>query len=405
MVERTKPKNKKAVVLLVILIVIASLGILYLNREGGQKSTTTGLEKGQSVRNQQITTPTTAETTPEAEKTRRPETAATSQSSTAEPAIGKDEQCRQVETEILRFFSHLAGQDYIIDHQLKEGVQPHIRRLIDKLFANPPVVVRETDDLLAVLKNMAHFFRIIGGRDIFLIKEILARERGQIEPAMADFYQWSEIGRQCKNHGVQIKLPLQGLYEYAGFFLNTLGGQSYLFRREPRIRLLVKYYAILILDRANMEKINLHGIDIRFPLHSLIEEMEVTSILSSKENYLKKLRELRAKYQSAYGSNTYRLSPIAHKPQKAQEKIDKIQIQGQSPHYSALPDGGLAAIHDTLLAHCRNSLHIVGGQPGKNKYSNTGNHPGKLVAPHEDIYYRREDHADKSHEKKRPHAG
>ena len=55
---------------------------------------------------------------------------------------------------------------------------------------------------------------------------------------------WSEIETECTDVDLDIKLPLAGLYEYAGYFINTLGGQSYLFRRELYLRVLIRYYCL-----------------------------------------------------------------------------------------------------------------------------------------------------------------
>lgn len=71
-----------------------------------------------------------------------------------------------------------------------------------------------------------------------------------------------------------------------------MGGRSYLFRRDSRSRLLVNYYAILIVDRANALGINRHGIDISQPIPQLIQEIESSNQLVYKENYLDRLYQL-----------------------------------------------------------------------------------------------------------------
>ena len=86
------------------------------------------------------------------------------------------------------------------------------------------------------------------------------------------------------------------------FFLNTLGGQSYLFRRESRVRMLGKYYSILVLDRANDASLNRHGIDIRPSVDSLLEEMKTTTSLAGRDTYLVRLILLRDKYLARYGA-------------------------------------------------------------------------------------------------------
>ena len=91
---------------------------------------------------------------------------------------------------------------------------------------------------------------------------------------------------------------LETLYEYAGFFLNTLAGRSYLMRRNSRQRLLITYYSILILDKANEETVNRYGIDILPHLDFLASEINSQKDLVHKKHYLAKLGSLKEKYQT-----------------------------------------------------------------------------------------------------------
>lgn len=207
---------------------------------------------------------------------------------------------QQLQDAILAFFRHLDQQDYIIDYQLQEGSRIHFSRTLKKVFANPPIVTREADDLFSILKNMSHFYRILGRQEIILIKDILTHEIDNMEQIMAEFYRWSEISQPTGNNNLDFAMPLASLYEYGGFFINTLGGQAYLFRRDSRLRLLARYYAILIIDRANSSDMNRHGIDIRLATEALIDEMEATQMLSGQDEYLTRLTALQTKYQSRY---------------------------------------------------------------------------------------------------------
>lgn len=206
------------------------------------------------------------------------------------------QKCDQLSEKLLPFFNHLDSEPYIKEFKLNQPSLQYFNELSTKLLANPPVVTRESDDLYTILTNMAHFFRIIGPRNILLMKGILDRERDKIEDVAAELYQWTIVG-QCTGDTFQMNAPLDEVYEYAGFFLNTMGGRSYLFRRDSRSRLLVNYYAILIVDRANKENINRHGLDIREIIPRLIEEIEATNQLIYKEDYIDRLLDLQEKYQ------------------------------------------------------------------------------------------------------------
>jgi hypothetical protein len=207
---------------------------------------------------------------------------------------------QQLQDAILAFFRHLDQQDYIIDYQLQGGSRKHFSRTLKKVFANPPIVTREADDLFSILKNMSHFYRILGRQEINLVKDVLTHEIENIEQTMSVFYRWSEVSQPTGDNNLDLAMPLASLYEYGGFFINTLGGQAYLFRRDSRIRLLVRYYAILIIDRANNSDMNRHGIDIRLAIESLIDEMAVSQMLAGQDEYLARLAAMQTKYQSRY---------------------------------------------------------------------------------------------------------
>ena len=220
------------------------------------------------------------------------------------PSSAPQNECLQTADKIRLFFEHLDRQNYIREYALKGSTLDHFRGIIKKLLANPPVVARETDDLFAILNNMAHFFRILGLKDTMRVKDVLMHEQELIEPSIALFYKWSEIAPQCSDINLDIELPLPILYEYAGYFINTLGGQSYLFRRDLYLRVLIRYYSILIIDRTNSVDANLYGIDIRYTLDALIEEVQGNSALVNRQEYLENLIRLQEKYQAQYGGNS-----------------------------------------------------------------------------------------------------
>jgi hypothetical protein len=217
-----------------------------------------------------------------------------------EPAIPVVSEQEILLGKITAFFEYLDAKKYLADYELPETSMVHFKRTMDKLFANPPIVTREADDLFSILNNMAHFYRVLGRQEINLIRDIFANELGEMEEMMRLFYRWSELEGEKKSSGAGIDLPFTALYEYAGFFLNTLGGQAYLFRRDARIRLLVRYYSILVIDRANTLKVNRHGIDLRRIIDSTIDELEATRVLTRKDEYIDKLAALQLQYQTRY---------------------------------------------------------------------------------------------------------
>lgn len=194
------------------------------------------------------------------------------------------------------FYKHLDQQSYMKEFKLKEPSRIHFSNLLQKLINNPPVVTNETDDLYTLLKNTAHFFRIIGKENILILKGILDREKSSFENTLKTFYSLTAYPEVTARE-YSLILPENALYDYAGFFLNTMGGRLYLFRRDSISRMTVSYYSILLIDNANDEGYNRYGIDIRPAIDSLIDEIEGTgNRLLLREEYLDTLYDLKEKY-------------------------------------------------------------------------------------------------------------
>ena len=113
----------------------------------------------------------------------------------------------------------------------------------------------------------------------------------------AILFDWS-LPEESPPEGIEGRPSLGTLYEYAGFFLNSVGGRSYLLRRDSRVRILTTYYCVLIVDRANQEEANRHGIDIRPHIDSVAEEIGNHRGLVFQKEYLDALAGLQEKYTS-----------------------------------------------------------------------------------------------------------
>ncbi len=213
------------------------------------------------------------------------------------PLQVKDAQipCQKTTKKLVDFFKHLDEQEYIIAYELEIPLKDYIINIINTLLKNPPIINQETDDLFTVLKNTAHFYRILGHKDLSLIKDILTYENEDREYIMSLFYDWSLLAEKCKNDALFVEMPLNKTYEYASFFLNTLGGQSYLFRRDSRLRVLTRYYCMLILEQSINKSANKYNIDEIYTLESIIEDMKNADSLENQNQYLASLLEIKAR--------------------------------------------------------------------------------------------------------------
>lgn len=195
-----------------------------------------------------------------------------------------------------QFYLQLDAQPFIAEARLGMPSREYLAKQIQKMIDTPPLVSGETDDLFNVLRNTAHFFRIAGKDNIDLLKRIIVSERPLQEQLLADCYLLA-MQPELMQSASGISLNKDALYEYAGFFLTTMGGRLYLYRRDSGLRMLVNYYSILLVDKANAEGRNRHGIDLSPPVAQLIDEMENGGgQLLGREGYLDTLYQLQGKY-------------------------------------------------------------------------------------------------------------
>jgi hypothetical protein len=201
----------------------------------------------------------------------------------------------EVEHRVKAFFAYLDEQPYVQVYNLQGGTYLQYQIAINKLSSNPPAVAGEMQSLYTMVRNVAHLYRVMGKKPIYLTREILQNESEVIEPVMQTFYQWYTMsdGGPAALGG---RPSLETMYEYAGFLLNTLGGRSYLLRRSPKVRALTTYYCVLILDSANDDELNSKGIDIRPYIKSSLMEIKNQIGLMHQKAYITKLSELSLKY-------------------------------------------------------------------------------------------------------------
>lgn len=213
------------------------------------------------------------------------------------PVLPTKDDLPQAVEKIKAFYQYLDQQQYIQARHLDAPSLIYISRLIQKLLDAPPVVTRETDELSTILKNTTHLFRILGKDNILLGKEILSREHDKTEELMANYFLLTEQPETLAKD-LSLKIPEGALYQYACFFLNTMGGKLYLARRDSRTRMLVTYYAILIVDQANTQGKNTYGLQLQPAINLLTTEIEEGgNSLHYKEAYLDTLYDLKEKYQ------------------------------------------------------------------------------------------------------------
>ena len=194
--------------------------------------------------------------------------------------------CAQTADDIRRFFTGIENKPYIKAYDLKDGLATHIDTIVIKLLNNPPMMEGEKSDLLTVLKNTAHFYRVLGPKDLSLLKDILTNEYNDIEYLLTRLYRWHQLAPSCAGSDLGFRFPVAKSYRYAVFFLDTLGGQSYLFRRDSHLRLLARYYCLLVIDEARAAGVDSFHIDTTDIRRSLIDDIRNADSLEYQQDYL-----------------------------------------------------------------------------------------------------------------------
>lgn len=197
----------------------------------------------------------------------------------AEPAIDA------VHGRVLKFFAYLDQKGYLASHGIQGSSYELFKSMAARLLAASPVISGESQDMLTLLKNITYLFGVLGKNDTLLVRDILNAESEVIEPTMKLLYLWLDPANSIQAPD-RITIPFEKQYEYAAYFMQTIGGKAYLFRRDAKTRLLVSYYSLLIIDRANQETLNKYGVDIRPLVNSLLTEVQGSKVLADKQKYL-----------------------------------------------------------------------------------------------------------------------
>ena len=213
-----------------------------------------------------------------------------------EELVSQNLSLEEIERRINSFCSYLDQQQYVKSYKFFNGTKEQFQQIFKMLAGKPPIFPRETDSIDDVLKNAFYFYRVLGKKRISLIKDIVENESDIIEPLMHTFYFWF-TSRDEKSTPELIRPSFEQLYIYACFFLETLGGRSYVLRRDSKVRILTLYYCVLIIDQSNIDGVNSNGIDIRPHLRLISEDITHQKGLNYKNQYFMKLEMLRKKYR------------------------------------------------------------------------------------------------------------
>jgi len=283
-------KGNRGLLLLVIALIVGGLLVFYFTYFGPKSKKQPPVQEIEEKKSEEIekSLPQTKDIVAESPTLERVE-------EVEGKAMKVENECQKMEKDLQEFFTYLDAKDYIKELQLEKGTFNHFIKIIRALSLNPPIPAGEGLNYDMIISNIYHFYRALELKDLELIKLILKNEADTMEINLALFYKWLMSNDKC---GQKEGIPptLNTLYKYAGFLINSIGGRSYLFRRETRLRLLLYYYSLLIIHEADKKKMNNFGVDITPFLEPLAEEIENYKFLYFRKEYAGRLINLKDYY-------------------------------------------------------------------------------------------------------------
>ncbi len=207
----------------------------------------------------------------------------------------EEDSCHQIEKQVIEFFMYLNKKSYIQHIEAGMDTYDRFKGLIRTLSARPPIPAGEAVASRILTGNIFYFFRLLDRKDLRLIREVMRNESDTMEMNLELFYKWFMLGERCPDRE-RIRPPMDVLYKYAGFFLNTIGGRAYLFRRPMGVRVLVSYYCLLIIHEADKRGKNSYGIDIFPEIAPLAKEISIYPDFQFQSEYLHQLTRLQNYY-------------------------------------------------------------------------------------------------------------
>jgi hypothetical protein len=213
----------------------------------------------------------------------------------AKGAAPRTMKCVELEQSLRAFCKYLDAGETFRSQKTYRDSWALFTNILATLEKKPPTISAEAYRPSIIIENSYYFFRLLRREKMNIAREVLQYEADLAEPLMGVLYYWLMSGQSCdKQQSSTANLDI--MYRYAGFFLNTLGGHSYLYRRDSRISLLTNYYSILVVHEANSRGFNEVGLDLRFFLPLIFGEIQNRNDLLYAEDYLQTLTDLQLQY-------------------------------------------------------------------------------------------------------------
>ncbi len=199
--------------------------------------------------------------------------------------------CKEARQNIMEFLFYLNQKEYLSKYLKGKDIKKQIALVVKKLSQNLPNPEGEGANDEIMIRNIYHLFRTLSLEEIKMIKQILDNESDQMEYIMSCYYVWLSSQDKCPNLD-DILPSMKVAYTYASFFLNTIGGRSYLFRRSNPLQLLLRYYCVLIVNDMAKKGENIYNINISPMVKELRDELSRFPELRFQDHYIATLNKI-----------------------------------------------------------------------------------------------------------------
>jgi hypothetical protein len=273
---------------LVAVVLLGLCGYLYFRTQ--VKPKTPAVIKKTKVVTEKVTVP---ELTEVIEEDLKPAT----EKEATEPVLTKEDYCAELKKRVVDYLDYLNQKKYVKKICHGSNIHTRFEPIIKLLAAHPPVPPGEKLTPEFMPGNVFHLFRTLPTRDIFLIKKIVKKEQDDLEVVLDIFYDWLTAGDKCPDTFL-FRPDTKLVYNYAVFFLDTAGGRACLLRRSEKVRVLLNYYCVSIINNADKMKENRFGINIVPHILILRKKIRTYPDFIYQDKYITALNNMETGYSS-----------------------------------------------------------------------------------------------------------
>ena len=118
--------------------------------------------------------------------------------------------CEKVDAQMLSFFNYLDSRPDLSAREINGGSAGFFRECAALLMADPPVNIGEMQELFRLVKNVTHFYRVLGKKRLMLAKDILGCGRAGPRTGHGGFLRHHRGMRQAPDRATRSPCPSIG---------------------------------------------------------------------------------------------------------------------------------------------------------------------------------------------------